>query len=70
VVEKEEFFMIRDLKSKVLSNNIQIAHALDLDRKTVAKWLKSNDLPDYGKRIQSSAKLYDKPWGPGTNGRS
>ena len=56
MVQSEEFFMIRDLKSKGLSN-IQIANALELDRKTVAKWLNSNQLPRYKKRTASKSKL-------------
>ncbi|WP_019224716.1 IS21 family transposase [Dehalobacter sp. E1] len=48
--------MIRDLKSKGM-NVTQIARELDLDRKTVSKWIKSNELPAYRKRARSKSKL-------------
>jgi len=50
--------MIRDLKSKGM-NVTQIAQALDLDRKTVTKWLRSNELPAYRKKAQCESKLDD-----------
>lgn len=56
MVQSEEFFMIRDLKSKGM-NVTQIAYALNLDRKTVAKWLKSDQLPEYRERIRCECKL-------------
>lgn len=48
--------MIRDLKSKGLSN-IQIAQMLGIDRKTVSKWLCTTELPKYQKRATSPSKL-------------
>ncbi len=48
--------MIKDLKSKGLSN-VQIARALELDRKTVAKWLKNNELPEYKLKTSLPSKL-------------
>lgn len=56
MVQKEEFFMIRDLKSKGLSN-VQIAEALEIDRKTVAKWLKADYLPSYQRKRNLPSKL-------------
>lgn len=56
MVQSEEFFMIRDLKSKGM-NITQIARELDLDRKTVTKWLKSDQLPAYRKKVQRESKL-------------
>ena len=56
MVQREEFFMIKDLKSKGLSN-VQIAQALELNRKTVAKWLKSNEFPKYKLKAALPSKL-------------
>ncbi|MEG6510996.1 IS21 family transposase [Desulforamulus ruminis] len=56
MVKSEEFFMIRDLKSKGM-NITQIAQELDLDRKTVAKWLKSDQLPVYRQKVGYGSKL-------------
>lgn len=56
MVQSEEFFMIRDLKSKGM-NVTQIAQVLDLDRKTVTKWLKRDQLPAYRRDVPSVSKL-------------
>ena len=56
MVQSEGFFMIRDLKSKGLSN-IQIAKQLGVDRKTVSKWIDSNQLPKYNRTVQKPSKL-------------
>lgn len=56
MVESEEFFMIRDLKSKGM-NVTQIAREFDLDRKTVRKWLESDKLPTYRKKSARNSKL-------------
>ena len=48
--------MIRDLKSKGLSN-IQIAQELGIDRKTVSKWLSTNQIPTYQKQVALPSKL-------------
>lgn len=59
MIDREEFFMIRDLKSKGLSIT-QISEQLDIDRKTVSKWLKKDQLPEYKreKSIESKLDLY------------
>ena len=56
MVQREEFFMIRDLKSKGFSN-IQIAQTLGIDRKTVSKWLHTNQIPQYQKQVALPSKL-------------
>lgn len=56
MVQSEGFFMIKDLKSKGLSN-IQIAEQLGVDRKTVSKWIESKQLPKYQKRNTKPSKL-------------
>lgn len=56
MVLREEFFMIRDLKSKGMSNT-QIAKEMDVDRKTVAKWLSIDEIPCYKKRLPILGKL-------------
>ena len=56
MVKLEELFMIRDLKSKGLSIR-QIAEQLDLDPKTVRKWLKSDQLPKYQRKRKTESKL-------------
>lgn len=48
--------MIRDLKSKGM-NITQIAETLDLDRKTVSKWLNCNQLPAYHRKPKQESKL-------------
>lgn len=48
--------MIRDLKSKGM-NITQIAEAMDLDRKTVSKWLNCNQLPTYHRKPKQESKL-------------
>jgi transposase len=58
MVKSEEFFVIRDLKSKGM-NITRIAQELDLDRKTVSKWLKSDHLPAYRKKAPCKSKLDD-----------
>lgn len=58
MLQSEEFFMIRDLKSKGM-NITQIAQELDLDRKTVRRWLRSDELPAYRKKPQYESKLGD-----------
>lgn len=56
MLKREEFFMIRNLKSKGLSIT-KIAEIVDLDRKTVSKWLDSHELPQYRKRESGTSKL-------------
>lgn len=56
MVKLEELFMIRDLKSKGLSIR-QIAEQLDLDPKTVRKWLKSDQLPKYHLPLCKNCRL-------------
>jgi transposase len=56
MIQREEFFMIRDLKSKGWSI-ARIAKELSLDRKTVKKWLVNDELPHYHRKKQSSSKL-------------
>ena len=46
MVRLEELFMIREMKNRGMSIK-QIAEELDLDRKTVSKWLKAEKLPAY-----------------------
>ena len=58
MLQREEFFMIRDMKSKGMSI-AQISRELDIDRKTVSKWLKSDTLPGYSKRSPQPGKLDD-----------
>ena len=58
MLQREEFFMIRDMKSKGMSI-AQISRELDIDRKTVSKWLKSDTLPGYSKRNPQPGKLDD-----------
>jgi len=50
--------MNKDLKSKGLSTT-QIAEICDLDRKTVSKWVKSQDIPTYKPRPLVKSKLDD-----------
>jgi len=56
MVQSEGFFMIRDLKSKGLSN-VQIANQLGIDRKTVAKWATTVQLPKYQRKMAIPSKL-------------
>jgi len=56
MVKIEELFMIRDMKNKGMSIK-QIAEELDLDRKTVSKWLKAENLPTYRRAEKSTGKL-------------
>lgn len=58
MIQSEEFFMIRDLKSKGM-NITQIAETLDLDRKTVSRWLNCNQLPTYHRKPLQESKLYN-----------
>jgi len=58
MIEREGFFMIKDLKSKGLSTT-QIAEICDLDRKTVSKWAKAQDIPTYKPRPLVKSKLDD-----------
>lgn len=58
MIEREGFFMIKDLKSKGLSTT-QIAEICDLDRKTVSKWVESQDIPTYKPRPLVKSKLDD-----------
>jgi len=52
----EEFFMIKDLKSKGMTIT-QIAKEVGVDRKTVSSWLKANTLPAYKTRSKKDSKL-------------
>lgn len=56
MISCEEYFMIRDLKSKGLTNK-QIADQIGIDRKTVGTWLKMNTLPSYERKTNKESKL-------------
>lgn len=56
MLQCEEFFMILDMKSKGMSI-VQISRELEIDRKTAAKWLRSDELPRYRNRRAVSGKL-------------
>ena len=56
MVNYEEYFMIRNLKSKGLSVT-QIAKEVGMTRKTVRKWLLHNGTPAYKKRQPKASKL-------------
>ena len=56
MINSEEYFMIRDLKSKGMTIT-QISKEMGVDRKTVSNWLKKNNVPVYKKRVLQSSKL-------------
>lgn len=56
MITSEDFFMIRDLKCRGLTNT-QIAKEMGVDRKTVSNWLKVQALPTYKKRPEKPSKL-------------
>ena len=56
MVRLEELFMIREMKNRGMSIK-QIAEELDLDRKTVSKWLKAEKLPAYQRTEKPTSKL-------------
>ena len=56
MVRLEELFMIREMKNRGMSIK-QIAEELDLDRKTVSKWLKVEKLPAYQRTGKPTSKL-------------
>lgn len=56
MINCEEYFMIRDLKSKGMSIT-QIAKEVGVNRKTVSSWLKKNTLPSYKRKSVKGSKL-------------
>lgn len=52
----EEYFMIRDLKSRGLSIK-QISNEVGVDRKTVSKWLSIKAIPTYKRTKKQNSKL-------------
>ena len=52
----EEYFMIRDLKSIGLSIK-QISNEVGVDRKTVSKWLSKKTIPTYKRTKNRNSKL-------------
>jgi len=52
----EEYFMIRDLKSRGLSIK-QISNEVCVDRKTVSKWLSIKAIPTYKRNKKQNSKL-------------
>lgn len=56
MINREEFFMIKELKSKGMTIT-QIAKEVGVDRKTVSSWLKANTLPSYKPRAKKECKL-------------
>lgn len=58
MIDREGFFMIRDMRARGMSIK-QIAEAMDVDRKTVSKWIKSKELPQYKRKAPLKGKLED-----------
>ena len=58
MIDREGFFMIRDMRARGMSIK-QIAEAMDVDRKTVSKWIKSKELPQYKRKAPPKGKLED-----------
>ena len=56
MINREEFFMIKELKSKGMTIT-QIAKEVGVDRKTVSSWLKANTMPSYKPRAKKECKL-------------
>ncbi len=56
MIDCEEFLMIQAMKNKGMSIT-QIATEMDVDRKTVSKWLKANKLPQYSVRKPVQSKI-------------
>lgn len=56
MITSEEFFMIKELKSKGMTIK-EIAKEVGVDRKTVSNWLKANTLPAYERRTKNESKI-------------
>lgn len=56
MIELEEMFMIKDMKSRGMYIK-EIAKILNRDPKTISKYAKSDKMPDYKKRPKQASKL-------------
>lgn len=58
MIEREQYYMLKALKANGMSIT-QIAELCDLNRKTVSKWVNSDEAPQYRMKKQRKSKLDD-----------